>query len=77
MYFSQLTLTPLEDDRCRLTGRCVITGEQYSVETINSHVEAYQNGALAQDAFPDLGTDDREFLISGTSPQGWKEVFGV
>jgi hypothetical protein len=28
-----------------------------------------------QDAFPDLSYDDREFLISGTTPEEWDAIF--
>ena len=40
--------------------------------------EAYANGTkrYVQDAFPYLSSDDREFLISGMSPEGWEETFG-
>jgi hypothetical protein len=30
----------------------------------------------AREAFPELAKEDREFLISGTSPEGWKMLFG-
>jgi hypothetical protein len=38
----------------------------------------FQMGRLgfAQDAFPNLSADDREFLISGTTPEEWDELFG-
>jgi hypothetical protein len=29
-----------------------------------------------QDVFPHLSADDREFLISGTTPEEWDELFG-
>lgn len=34
------------------------------------------NNRLIQDAFPDLTSDQREFLMTGTTPEEWKEVFG-
>ena len=39
---------------------------------------AWQNGALAQDAFPYLSADEREMLISGMCPicwNDWNEMF--
>lgn len=33
-------------------------------------------GQHAQDVFPYLTAEDRELLISGTSPEGWYRVFG-
>jgi hypothetical protein len=29
-----------------------------------------------QDAFPHLSADDREFLISGTTPEEWDALYG-
>lgn len=31
---------------------------------------------MIQDAFPDLNASEREFLISGVSPEDWNEMFG-
>ena len=36
----------------------------------------YINGALLQDAFPNLSADDREFIISGITPEEWDAAFG-
>lgn len=33
-------------------------------------------GQYAQDVFSYLSEEDRELLISGTSPEGWARVFG-
>ena len=33
--------------------------------------------ALVQDAFPDLGDDDREFLLTGVTPEEWDELLGT
>ena len=34
-------------------------------------------GKLAQDAFPFLAHEQREFLISGITPVEWNEMFGA
>lgn len=34
------------------------------------------SGAHIQDRFPYLSNDDREFLISGFTPDDWKCMFG-
>ena len=41
-----------------------ITPKQYT---------AYLGGTLAQLAFPHLSADDREFLITGITPEEWRE----
>jgi hypothetical protein len=33
-------------------------------------------GVTARKAFPELPKEEREFLISGTSPSGWRKLFG-
>jgi hypothetical protein len=62
--------TPIE-----VTGKCRVTGDPY---TLCLHLEglmAWIGGELIQNAFPDLTREDREFLISRTSPEGWKRLF--
>ena len=39
-------------------------------------IEAYENGAVAQRAFPNLTADQREFIISGIVPEEWDKIFG-
>jgi len=34
------------------------------------------SGMFIQDAMPNTSADDREFLISGTTPEEWEEMFG-
>jgi len=58
------------------TGPCDITGEPYSVVLPAEGLFKYNNGAHVQDAFPKLSREDREFIISGISPKGWRETFG-
>jgi hypothetical protein len=36
---------------------------------------AGQNMALAQEAFPNMSKEDREFLISGITPEEWARIF--
>lgn len=58
------------------TGLCVASGKQYSVAVKGPDLYKYRQGAKIQDAFPYLPASDREFLISGFSPEGWSQVFG-
>lgn len=36
----------------------------------------WDEGELIQNAMPNLSADDREFLISGATPEEWEEAFG-
>jgi len=62
--------------RVRIEGVCGVTGKPYSVETSADNLAKFQSGMFAQSAFPDLSASDREFIISGTSPEGWEILFG-
>jgi hypothetical protein len=55
---------------------CHITNDSYSVSVRRTDYEAWKGGKLAQLAFPYLAPEDREFIISGTSPKGWEIIFG-
>lgn len=57
------------------TGPCVVTGKPYSVTVPGAGLFRYRQGAHIQNAFPGLSADDREFLISGMSPEGWAATF--
>lgn len=57
------------------TGPCVMTGIDYTVRVPKDELFAYRQGKLAQDAFKSLSANDREFLISGVSPEAWGDMF--
>jgi hypothetical protein len=66
----------LDDDYAKIKGNCRITNEIY--ETKKFPIEGwhkYQSGSLVQKAFPHMNADDREFLISRTSPKAWESLF--
>jgi hypothetical protein len=54
---------------------CNITGEEYSVTVPVGNYIAWKEGEFAQNAFPDLTAEEREFLISGTTPDEWEDIF--
>lgn len=66
----------IDVDMPTIAGNCIVTGKLYSVIVQKRSYVAWQQGELVQNAFPELSKEDREFLISGTSPEGWKEIFG-
>lgn len=57
------------------TGPCVLTKKPYSVTVKGSELYAYRKGEYIQIAFKSLSAGDREFLISGYSPEGWAIAF--
>jgi hypothetical protein len=67
-----------QDGQLLLMGPCTVTKKLYSVVVSDQAVvNYYQLGMKAQDAFPELSAEQREFLISGISPEGWKQIFGT
>jgi hypothetical protein len=38
--------------------------------------QAYNDGALLQDAFHFLDADEREFYKTGITPEQWNRIFG-
>jgi hypothetical protein len=38
-------------------------------------LEAYRNGALIQDAFPNCTPEQREFIKTGYTPEDWAAIF--
>lgn len=64
------------DDTVTVTGRCIVTQKEHSVTVPAKGYYDWREGRLIQDAMPNVSSDDREFLISGTSPEGWDTMFG-
>lgn len=57
------------------SGPCVVTGKQVQVTVKAEDLYKYRRGGYVQDCFPYLNASDREFLISGTSQEGWDILF--
>lgn len=58
-------------------GPCVVTGKEQRVTVKAADLFRYrQTNGYVQECFHYLSKDDREFLISGTSCEGWKMLFG-
>lgn len=58
------------------TKRCVVCREFGDLAVWEDDYNRYINGALIQDAFPDLMTPAREQIVSGTHPECWIKLFG-
>jgi hypothetical protein len=57
------------------TRRCFVCGYTGEVTVSNAGLAAYNSGALAQVAFPELDKAVREQIISGTHPWCWEQAF--
>jgi uncharacterized protein (DUF779 family) len=59
--------------------RSTFTGKinEREINVTQEQIDAWKNsGKLVQDVFPGLSRDDREFLMTGITPEEWKDVFG-
>lgn len=56
--------------------QCPFCGRGNEVEVNEVDYWDWQDGVLAQDAFPYLSADEREMLISGICPTCWDTMFG-
>lgn len=56
---------------------CPFCGKGHSVWVNEIDYLDWQDGELAQNAFPYLSADEREMLISGICPTCWDEMFAL
>lgn len=58
--------------------KSILTGivRKRDLDITEAQFEAWQNGALIQDAMPQLSVSDREFLINGVTDEEWRKTFG-
>jgi len=61
-----------------LTKKSILTGSwnQREINVTEEQVNRWEAGELIQDVMPNLSADDREFLMTGSTPDEWDEVFG-
>ena len=64
----------------KVTKKSIVSGKENTMELdiTQEHLDMYEDigGRLVQDIFPNLNKGEREFLISGITPQEWEETFG-
>ena len=72
----ELEVEVIGNGMAKVTGPCKFTREEYSCVVPVDGLAKFMKGEHAQTAMPSVSADDREFLISGISPAGWKGAFG-
>lgn len=72
-------LEELDDELVRVTRTSIFTRQRNSmdlpIDEPMFRVWCAGQG-LVQDVFPQLNADQREFLMSGATPEEWADVFG-
>ena len=55
-----------------------LTGETHVrvMNITNEELKRWRNGELIQSVWPQLSADDREFLMTGTTAEEWKDAYG-
>ena len=46
------------------------------IAVTEQQLEAWKQGALIQNAMPHLSPDDREFIMTGVTPEEWRKFRG-
>ena len=61
-----------------ITKTSKLTGNEntMNINVTAEQLSAWTNGVLIQDAMPNLTPDEREFLMTGSTPDEWKRAFG-
>lgn len=63
-------------DTVTVQRQCTVSKKLYSVSISVYQWADWKSGKLIQDAMPDLSDDQREFLITNTTPEEWNEMWG-
>ncbi len=60
----------------KITKTSQITGKTHTREipVTEAQLQAWQSGQLIQVAMPNVSAEDREFLITGITPEEWNEM---
>lgn len=61
-----------------ITRKSTLTGVTRSQEipVTAEQMQAFEGGALIQNAMPNLTDDQREFILNGITPDEWDELVG-
>lgn len=59
----------------KVTKVSILTGITHTreIDCTEAQVEGHRRGMTVQAAFPQLDAEDREFMISGITPEEWEE----
>lgn len=60
----------------KITRRSLVSGVERTLDLdiTESQIRAWKDGMLAQNAFPNLSADDREFVMTGIVREEWEKL---
>ena len=61
----------------QITKQCMLTGDTNTMDipVTQQQLDDWTNGMLIQEAMPNLTAEDREFIMTGTTPEVWTKNF--
>ena len=61
-----------------VTKQSIVSGNvnTMDLDITTEQLELWESGKLIQEVFPQLGLDEREFLMTGMTPEEWDNTFG-
>jgi len=62
--------------RMAITSRFTGKVNVMDLAVTDEQIRDWQNGTLIQRAMPNLTAAEREFLMTGSTPEEWEEMFG-
>ena len=65
-----------DGNKVRIWGKCEVTNQYFEMFAPTDEFYAYlQSNVIISRALKSVSPEEREFLLSGTSPEGWKVLF--
>ena len=49
---------------------------EMNIDVTADQIKKWQEGELIQNAMPNISSDEREFILSGITPDEWDGMFG-
>jgi len=46
------------------------------LDVTEEQLKRHRDGELIQDVFPHLSAEEREFIMSGITPEEWEKIYG-
>jgi hypothetical protein len=58
--------------------KSIVSGEYNTMQldVTEEQLQRHRNGELIQDVFPHLPAEEREFIMSGITPEEWEKIYG-
>jgi len=60
-----------------ITRKSIVSGKVVTkeIDITDEQMLAYTQGKVIQEAMPNISPDEREFILTGITPEEWRELF--